>query len=422
MLKTLKVSTVDLDIGMYVSALDRPWLGTPFITQGFFIENLEEVDLLRQYCDFVLIDSRRSSMRKKTSQRKLPQVTREAAAKQRPVTERRRVPVEKIFAEHAISPYSDDSGWEEEAPRAKQVMDSLVHDIGGLFDEVEEGEKLNVVRLRKSVEPVVDSISRNPDACLWVARMKQHDKYTYKHSLGASIWAVALGRQLGLPRHDLRSLAMGCMLMDVGKLRVDPDLLQADRELSVDETSEVAAHVTHGLDILQEGGMINQNVLDIVAHHHERFDGSGYPNGLRNEEIPPFARIAGVVDTYDAITSSRSYAEAVSPSDAIKILYKARDEAFQAELVEAFIQAVGIYPAGTLVELSSGEVGIVVAEYRTRRLRPKVMILLDARKRRLNTSRIVDLQELAANGHSALSIKRSLEPEAYDIDVSKLAI
>ncbi|GAB5451710.1 MAG: HD-GYP domain-containing protein [Halioglobus sp.] len=422
MLKTLKVSTLDLDIGMYVSALDRPWLGTPFITQGFFIENLEEVDLLRQYCDFVLIDSRRSSMRKKTSQRKLPQVTREAASKQRPVSERRRVPVEKIFAEHAISPYTDDSVWEEETPRAKQALDSLVHDIGGIFDEVEEGEKLNVVRLRKSVEPVVDSISRNPDACLWVSRMKQHDKYTYKHSLGASIWAVALGRQLGLPRHDLRSLAMGCMLMDVGKLRVDPDLLQADRELSVDETSELAAHVTHGLDILQEGGMINQNVLDIVAHHHERFDGSGYPNGLKNEEIPPFARIAGVVDTYDAITSSRSYAEAVSPSDAIKILYKARDEAFQAELVEAFIQAVGIYPAGTLVELSSGEVGIVVAEYRTRRLRPKVMILLDARKRRLNTSRIVDLQELAANGNSALSIKRSLEPEAYDIDVSQLAI
>jgi HD-GYP domain-containing protein (c-di-GMP phosphodiesterase class II) len=233
------------------------------------------------------------------------------------------------------------------------------------------------------------------------------------------MWSVSLGRQLGLPRHDLRSLAMGCMLMDIGKLRVDPDLLQAQRELTTDEAAAVAGHVGHGLEILGECGIINHDVIDMVAHHHERYDGSGYPNGLTRDEIPPFARIAAIVDTYDALTTKRHYAKAVSPSDAIKLLYEARDEDFQAELVESFIQAIGIYPAGTLVELSSGEVGVVVAEYRTRRLRPKVMLLLDANKNKLAIAKLIDLQETTDGmGAPSLSIKKSLEPEAYGIDLS----
>ena len=421
MLKSLKVSTSDLELGMYVSGLDRPWLETPFVTQGFLIESSTDVDRLRQYCEYVLIDSRRSRLHRGPSARKTATHSRETVA-ERQWNERPRVPVEKIFEGRTIKPYQDHSDWAEEHPRAQQAMDTMVEDINEIFDQVSDGGKLNVVKLRKSVDPIVDSISRNPDACLWVARLKQHDKYTYQHSLGAAIWSVSLGRQMGLSRHDLRSLAMGCMLMDVGKLRVDPELLQANRDLTTEEMAEMACHVGYGLEILQESGMLNQDVIDMVAYHHERYDGSGYPDGLANENIPAFARIAAIVDTYDAITSKRSYADPVSPSDAIRLLYKARDEEFQAELVESFIQAIGIYPAGTLVELSSGEVGVVVAEYRTRRLRPKVMVLLDADKNTLAESKIIDLHESANGDKSPLSITRSLEPEAYGIDLSGIAI
>ncbi len=422
MLKTLKVPTADLDVGMYVSGLDRPWLGTPFVTQGFFIESPDDIEQLREHCDWVLVDSRRSHKPKVSRPMSVRSESRGKSDGTRPKVERRRLPIKQIFHGRTIAPYSDDTMWEDEQPLANEALDTLVHDIDDMFGDVGGGEKLNVIRLRKSVEPVVDSISRNPDACLWVARLKRHDNYTYKHSLGASIWAVSMGRQLGLPRHDLRSLAMGCMLMDVGKLRIDQELLQADRQLNVDEMAEVASHVNHGLDILQESGVMNQDVLDMVAHHHERYDGSGYPAGLHNNQIPPFARIAGIVDTYDAITTARSYADAISPSDAIKILYRSRDKDFQAELVEAFIQAIGIYPAGTLVELSSGEVGVVVAEYRTRRLRPKVMILLDEKKRQLRKSKVIDLQELSTAGNLSLSIVRSLEPEAFGIDLTEVAL
>jgi HD-GYP domain-containing protein (c-di-GMP phosphodiesterase class II) len=213
------------------------------------------------------------------------------------------------------------------------------------------------------------------------------------------------------------------MLMDIGKLRVEPSLLQAQRELTTEEAAELASHVGHGLEILQECGIMNQDIVDMVAHHHERYDGSGYPDGLKRDEIPAFARIAGIVDTYDAMTSQRVYARATSPSDAIKLLYAARDEDFQAELVEGFIQAIGIYPAGTLVELSTGEVGVVVAEYRTRRLRPKVMVLLDANKNALNKAKMIDLQEEGADSTvPSLSIKKSLEPDAYGIDLTRVSL
>ena len=145
--------------------------------------------------------------------------------------------------------------------------------------------------------------------------------------------------------------------------------------------------------------------------------------GLSGDQIPAVARIAAIVDTYDAVTSERSHAKALSPSNAIKLLYRCRNIEFQAELVEVFIQAVGIYPAGTIVELTTGEVGVVVSEYRTRRLKPKVMMLLDARKYRLIEPKLVDLGETDDDPESAqLAIVRSLEPGAHDIDLSTLQI
>ncbi|MBE9538209.1 MAG: HD-GYP domain-containing protein [Proteobacteria bacterium] len=420
MLNILRVQSKDLYMGMYVSALDRPWLDTPFLTQGFYIEAREDIDRLREHCDYVLVDVRKS--------RYLAAELTVNAFRSRPIPlkgrkldSRPRLAPEQIFHNRPIEPYRDDTAWEEEHPKAKQALDTLLQDINDIYSEVIEGGNIDVIKLKKSVGPIVASISRNPDACLWVSRLKMHDEYTYQHSLGAAIWSVSLGRQLGLPKRDLRSLAMGCLLMDVGKLRVKPELLRANRELNLEEAAQIASHVEYGLEIIMQSGITNPDVIDMVAHHHERFDGSGYPDGLKEDTIPTFARIAAIVDTYDAVTSKRDYAEAISPPDAIKLLYNSRDVDFQAELVEAFIQAVGIYPAGTLVELSSGEVAVVVAEYRARRLRPKVMVLLDAQKNKLEKSVMLDLREPGENNNMpALSIVRGLDPDVYGIDLAQV--
>ncbi len=410
MIEILKIYTSDLELGMYVSGLDRPWLETPFLLQGFRIDTEEDLRTLRKYCQFVFVDTEKSSQEGYTLQRKVR-------------TQRPRVAKEALFPSRQLKTYTDSSNWTEEFPRAETAVRELSSGVEQVFQHAASGAALDVVRIKRSVEPMIDSISRNPDACIWLARLKQQDKYTYQHSLGASIWAVALGRQLGLPRADLRSLAIGGLLFDVGKLRVDPDLLNTDRQLSPEELREVRNHVLYGVEMIGETGLMNTDVIAMITHHHERHNGSGYPQGLSGDAIPIFARIAAIVDCYDAITSHRAYARAISPSTAIKMLYDAKDVDFQAELVEEFIQAVGIYPAGTLVELSSGEVAVVVAEYRTRRLRPRVMVLLDSNKQPLSSVRTVDLlTETQDASGKPLDIAQSLEPDAHGIDMTSIRL
>ncbi|MAL93532.1 MAG: diguanylate cyclase [Haliea sp.] len=408
MIEVIKISTADLELGMYVSGLDRPWLETPFLLQGFRVASEDDLKTLQRYCQYVYVDIEKSQQQEHVLQRK-----------QR--IQRPRLSRQALFPTRKLTSYQDSSDWAEEYPRAESAVKQLSQGVEEIFQHARDGAAVDVVRVKRSVEPMIDSISRNPDACIWLARLKQQDQYTYQHSLGASIWAVALGRQLGLPRSDLRSLAIGGLLFDVGKLRIDPELLHTDQPLSAEEFAEMREHVRYGIEMLGETGLMNTDVLDMVAHHHERHNGSGYPQGLKGDSIPVFARIAAIVDCYDAITSHRSYASATSPSAAIKMLYEAKDIDFQAELVEEFIQAVGIYPAGTLVELSSGEVAVVVAEYRTRRLRPRVMIILDADKRPVTGVHMVDLlRETQCVDGSSLEIVASLEPGSYGIDMNSI--
>jgi|TARA_R100000005_G_scaffold83854_1_gene51747 HD-GYP domain-containing protein (c-di-GMP phosphodiesterase class II) len=408
MIEVIKVYVADLKPGMYVSGLDRPWLETPFILQGFRITSEEDIRNLRRHCQYVFVDIEKS--------RHVDYALQQKRRVQRP-----RISREAMFPKRRLVTYTDTADWAEEYPRAEEAVQQLSDGLEEVFQHARDGAAVDVVRVKRSVEPMIDSISRNPDACIWLARLKEQDKYTYQHSLGASIWGVALGRQLGLPRSDLRSLAIGGLLFDIGKLRVDPALLNSDHELTSEELNAVREHVRHGVEMMAETGLMNRDVLDMVAHHHERHNGSGYPQGLSGDAIPIFARIAGIVDCYDAITSHRSYARATSPSAAIKMLYDVKDIDFQAELVEEFIQAVGIYPAGTLIELSSGEVAVVVAEYRTRRLRPRIMVVLDADKQPLTSVRMVDLlHETEDSQGRPLDIANSLEPGAYGIDMNSI--
>jgi HD-GYP domain-containing protein (c-di-GMP phosphodiesterase class II) len=409
MLEIVQIDSSELQVGMYVSGLDRPWLEVPFPVQGFQIESPEDVVRIQKYCKYVFVDSTKSVMAGTGKKSKPPARLRKTK--------------QEIFQGRKLKVYADSATWGEEFPKAKAAVDTLTETVDNLFDHVAQGGALDVVKVKQSVDPMIDSIARNPDACIWLARMKQQDTYTYQHSVGSSIWAVALGRQLGLPKSDLRSLAVGGLLFDIGKLRVNPALLGASHSLTDEEFVQVRKHVDFGVEMISESGLMNKGVLDMVAYHHERHDGSGYPDGLAGDDIPLYARIAAIVDCYDAITSHRSYARAMPPSVAIKKMYEWRDIEFQAELVEEFIQAVGIYPAGTLVELSSGEVAVVVAEYRTRRLRPKVMVLLDANKQPASDVKMVDLltDKLTPDG-KPLEISNSLEPEAYGIDMAAIKL
>ncbi len=438
----IKVNTGNLVVGMYISELDRPWLDTPFLIQGFYVKNQNDIDIISGTCDYVFVDSA-VSRRKITSKmdtvssaigidpgRTEFTVTNINTKQSKPganrgatkLTQRNNI-LKDLFPDKKLTQYAHTATWQDETPAAKQAISTLHTCLNDLLTRNRNDGPLEIAKIKQSVEPMIDSVTRNPDACIWLARMKQEDNYIYEHSLGASIWAVALGRQLGLPKADLHSLAIGGLLFDVGKLRLNKDLLKAKRRLTSKELTIMKRHVEIGVKLLKEGGLMNQDVIDMVSHHHERHNGEGYPQGLVGDQIPVFARIAAIVDVYDAITSDRIYAKAISPSLAIKQLYDWKDIYFQGELVEEFIQAIGIYPAGTLIELSSGEVAVVVAETRSRRLRPQVMLLLDRDKQPLDDIDIIDLLEVTQTEDGRpLDIVKSLQPDAYGIDMSAIEL
>ncbi len=411
-IRKVKVLVGDLQVGMYISGLDRPWLETPFLLQGFLLQDDNDIRELSKYCQFVYVDTAQS-------------INLEGLKHTTPLERRPRPPdvTKFLFPHRSKQAYQDLSTLEDELPQAKKAISDLSQVMSSMMQDIGRNQRLDMKAVKEAVDPMIDSMMRNPDACVWLARMKSKDSYTYRHSVSCSIWAVALGRQLGLPKQDLKTLAQGGLLFDIGKVKLPEDLLTKQTRLTQEEFALVKSHVAEGVELLRHTTDVTRHILQMAEHHHERHDGSGYPKGLKGDDIPVFARIIGLIDCYDAITSERPYAKPMSPSEAVRNLYEWRDIDFQAEVVEEFIQAIGIYPAGTLVELNTGEVGVVVSEYRTRRLRPKLLMILDEQKQRLTELVSLDLSEqrTTASG-SPLEIARSLESGAFDIDADTLYI
>ena len=402
------MTIAELKPGMYVSSLDRPWIETPFLLQGFLIQNENDIDDLNKYCNFVYIDTTMDLSQDSEDFSNIAVLKREKV-------------IQALIPHRKLRKHEDSTDITEELITAKPILERFTETVTDIFSRASKTQPIDIEELRAAVSPMVDSIIRNPDACIWLTRLKKTDDYTYQHAISASIWAVALARHLGLPKADLQTIAVGVSLFDIGKMFLPPVLLHKQGRLSDEEFEQIKSHVALGLEKLQENGGINNTIFDIVAHHHERHDGTGYPNQLSGEDIPVFSRIAAIADCYDAITSHRPYAGAISPVAAIKKLYEWRGYAFQTELIEEFIQAIGIFPAGTLVELNTGEVGVVLAEYRTRRLRPKIIQLLDKNKHPLHTFKIVDLLHTTKDSDgSPIEIVDSLEPGSYNLHLQDL--
>lgn len=404
-LKEIKVRIADLQPGMYVSRLDRPWLETPYILQGFHIKTEEDINKLLEYCKYVYVDVELSKEIEDNSSSIPTQALDNTQSAKKLVTH--------------VKPraYKDKTKHEEELVVARESHRVLSNTIADIMQDISNNEKLNLPPLQKAVNSMVDSIIRNPNAFAWLTRMKHKDSYTYNHSVSAAVWAVAFGRHLGLPKKDLQSLALGALLFDIGKMKLPDKLINNPKRFNQYEFKLVKQHVNYSIEIIKETQGIDQDVIDMVYTHHERHNGSGYPQGLAGDAIPLFGKIAGIVDCYDAIISERPFASPLSPHDAVKKFYEWRDIDFQAELVEQFIQVVGIYPVGTIVELSDGQIGVIVAQHNIWRLRPQVMLLLDANKEPLNHFGIINLYtETTDKNGDPLNIIKCVEPGLYGID------
>ncbi|MEQ8662690.1 MAG: HD-GYP domain-containing protein, partial [Gammaproteobacteria bacterium] len=315
--------------------------------------------------------------------------------------------------------YPDETAVERELVDAERAFDSLQVTYAEFVSALRNSGhgELDIEPLQLTVNDLQASILRNPDAMLLLCHLRGADSYTYRHAISSSVLAILFGRHLGLRRSQIHDLGMGMLLADIGKLNLPRDLLEAPRALTDDEFAIMRGHVEHSLAVLERSAGVSAGTRVVVRAHHERFNGRGYPDRLAGDDIPMLARLAGIVDTYDAMTNERVYARARSPLEAIQALYETRDVGFHGPLVEQFIQALGIYPVGTLVLLSSGEVAVVIGINRLRRLLPKVMMLLGADKQPLTHNRLVDLAS-QDDTDTPLSVREALPPGAFGISAA----
>lgn len=520
--ESLEVLTQDLRRGMFVEDLDRPWLDTPFLIQGFLLDDDGDIETLKQLCHHVYVDPMRSTV--PVPRRPVFDPTGSAVDRplevvrppirtvgassppawgRAPVDEDDRVsstvpppPAEKIkimpspkradlpgvsprdwrptvaartgesdaregvrfnplsrlkglfddfanawrdkrlpsvplseaeaFAHRpdpALAPpgvelvvYPDERPLRDELPRAEKSFVRARETLDRLAQDMRTGTYVNVEGVDEVVNDMVDSMIASPDALMWIARMRQQHSDVYSHGVQVGVYLLALGRHLGFPKTQLGHLGTMGLLLDLGKTALPRALLEKPGRLTDEEFALMKRHVEYGLDVVSSGPKaLHPDILEGIAQHHERLNGLGYPKGLKGEEIGVYGRMAGIADCFAALTSPRPYAEALSVSDAMMRMYKWGGELFAQPLVEKLVQAIGVFPVGSLVELSSGEVAVVIRHNRVRRLQPTVLVIASPDKQPLQRFRTLDL--LHEPG-ARTQVRRGLPAGAYGLDTS----
>lgn len=400
----LEIESDQLAVGMYVCELDRPWLETPFDFQGFRITEPGELDMLRRLCRRVRIDVVLGDH---------PSGLFDLEASRFP--EGVPDPSDDVFRIGARKPLANLNPLDDELPKAQEIQLTLATALEDAMEGLRAGRIHSIQNIQTVSTSLIDSIERNPDALSWLTTMRSKDAGMYRHAMAVGILVLTVGRHLGLPRATLESMALGGLLFDVGKTRVSDTVLMKPDRLTEREYERFQRHVEHGLEMLSGGLGVNDTVLSMVRTHHERHDGSGYPSGLMGDSIPALGKILGIADAYETMLSSATAGRQLSPHDVLRYFNTRRGKLFDGALVEEFVQAVGIYPTGTLVRLNDKRIGVIYEQNRLRRLQPRVLLVLDDTGQRLKPFERVDLLI-----QDSLQIVECLEPGSCGIDPEEL--
>ncbi|MCL4758598.1 MAG: DUF3391 domain-containing protein [Rhodocyclaceae bacterium] len=408
MKSTEKLEVGKLIPGMFVSQLDRPWLGTPFLIEGLLIESEQDIEELARHCRHVFVDYDRST----EAIRKTPRTT-EAAA---------RPSAESESGEDFRGPnqYADTRSIAQERAVAARTIETVATVLDELRAGIEKGLKLSAEPVLHAIDAMRESVIRNPDAMLLMSQLRDQGGRSYDMAVSAAAHLLALGRHLGLPRQALSVLGMGGLLMNVGYLRMPSPLRDRAVACSPAERRMLKNHAAFGYEILRATREMPEKAALMALQHHEREDGSGYPQGLHANQIDPYGKMAAVINAYVKQLGQSQDTPRRRPSEAMSELRRLARQGLNAALVEQFAQCIGLFPAGSLVELTSGEVGIVLTHSRTQRYRPQLMLILGPDKRAYEPPRLLDLRQAREPSDTqSREIARDLAPGSYGIDPAR---
>ena len=424
-LQQLKVFIHELEVGMFVSALDKPWAETPFPIQGFMIKSVADASRVKAYCDYVYIDIAKGispldlknpAAGSRQFKHDLRTQAQGGASAVRGLADTDRFSVPRSFT---VKPdiYTKTVELSKEIPSARRVMNNLIGCLSVATRQIVKGGQFNLTQLQQSVDDMVDSVVRCPDAFTWLLQLRIKDSHTHDHSIRSALWATQFARHSGLELEQLKDLCLAALLKDVGKIGMDRALLRKpDRD--TEEEAEYRSFVSASIEKLKQSGFDNRRVLNIIKFHCERFDGSGFPKGCSGQRIPFLAAVIGIASEFDCLCNPRETSATLTPSKATGRLYQHRGHAFAEDLVVEFIQSVGLYPAGTLVELTTGDRGMVIEQNPKLRLAPRLAVF-ESTDGVLNTDNYIFV-DLKNEERARVQLQKFGQRRTYD--VAKLGI
>jgi HD-GYP domain-containing protein (c-di-GMP phosphodiesterase class II) len=395
-----KIATSQLRIGMFIHDLDCGWMEHPFVRSRFLIARADEIEKIRRAgLRSVTIDCRRG-----LDVTDAPTVDEAAAATEAAMTAIAAQPAAQARVTLA-----------EEFERARSIRRQATRVVKTVMGDVRLGRALELDKVAPVVEDITASILRNAGALLSLSVIKDKDDYTFLHSVSVCTLLVAFCRSRDMDAETIRQAGIGGLLHDTGKAMVPDSILNKPGRLSDAEFDIVRRHPKDGYDILRRTPEIGDIPLDITLHHHERYDGSGYPDRLAQGEISELAQMAAIVDVYDAITAERCYHRGLPAAEALRKMYEWSKFHFNPLLMQEFIRCVGIYPVGTLVLLESGMLGVVVEPHASNLLTPKVKVFYDAKRKIHIQPHLVDLARPLGHGGGD-RIVRHESAQAWGVD------
>ncbi|NOY53652.1 MAG: HD-GYP domain-containing protein [Deltaproteobacteria bacterium] len=360
MLKKIHIN--DLQIGMYVEKVDRSWIEIPFFKKH--IQSPQQVEKLRKYhVDVLYVDTEKGDWAGSAT------VSPEFAP----------APGKKGESESSSKQAKEiPSIFDPEEIRvAKALQRHAVECVKGVYRDIAEGGSPDLESAEEVVDRMIDHITHHPDVLFILSKLQDFDEYTFMHCVNVSTFSLILGKALHYTQSELKKLGVGALFHDVGKTRVNKEILNKPGKLDPAELKMIQRHPVFSVELLREIPGMNMESMQVALEHHERVSGKGYPRGLKGREISEFGKIAAIADVYDAMTTERVYQTKLMPYAAIARIYRMAKGNFEPGLVERFIARIGIYPVGTVVILSSGEIGVVTEIHRDHLLTPIVRIFVD---------------------------------------------
>ena len=377
MLKRIGVD--QLTLGMHLKEFCGSWMDHPFWRTGFIIKDPKDIaTILASNIKEVWIDSDKG-LDVAPGQASVSEVESEAQVEAQML--------ELALGERQLAPVPV----EDELRRARKIYQQSKNAVMSMFQEARMGKALNGASAQRMVQEIADSVSRNPGAMISLARLKTADNYTYMHSVAVCAMMIALARQMGLDEAQTRSAGVAGLLHDVGKMAMPMNVLNKPGKLTDAEFNVIRSHPELGHKMLLAGENIDPIALDVCLHHHEKVDGTGYPKRLRGEQISLFAKMGAVCDVYDAITSNRPYKAGWDPAESLRKMAEWANGHFDAQVFQAFVKSLGIYPIGSLVRLTSGRIGVVVDQTGKSLTNPCVKVFFSTKSNMRVPPEVIDL-------------------------------